>query len=506
MDREGYCCGTFSADTIASLIVLRRPSMRTPPAKRRERSTRTRLHSLEGQIMSDKGLLSDLNDFPESSSAPRSWTWPHGGKHRDFPASRLQARERARQRVQRAIQEERERARRQAENRRSEDVAGLPGTANHRPQSPDAAVATPETASANAAESESSQSQPLPGPSPVVQPGPRAKEPSVSPAGHQWEPVGELSRPAWFASRTDDTAYSVPAAPADTLQGVRDRLASRWFALQGLLESAAPALELHQAPIAMAASATPVLAVFSLAGGVGKTSLVATLARTLSSRGERVLLVETTPYGMLPFFFGARSRRSGVLRTFAPPAAEPDAPVQMIALDADSQLADSSADDPLATEIARYGQNSVRTIIDIATASATVARRVLRMAPLVLVPVVPDMNSVVNVDFIDGLFQKQSDSGANSSEVCYVLNRFDPTLPLHLDVREVLRERLGDRLLPFTLRRAPAVSEALAEGMTVIDYAPNSPVAADFNSLAAWLKARSAPTGCAAQGVRWTER
>ena len=56
----------------------------------------------------------------------------------------------------------------------------------------------------------------------------------------------------------------------------------------------------------------------------------------------------------------------------------------------------------------------------------------------------------------------------------YVLNQFDPSLPLHLDVREVLREQLGDRLLPFALRRAPAVSEALAEGMTVMDYAPNS--------------------------------
>ena len=59
--------------------------------------------------------------------------------------------------------------------------------------------------------------------------------------------------------------------------------------------------------------------------------------------------------------------------------------------------------------------------------------------------------------------------------------------------REVLREQLGDRLLPFALRRAPAVSEALAEGMTVMDYAPNSTVAEDFGSLAGWVKSQSAP-------------
>jgi cellulose biosynthesis protein BcsQ len=88
----------------------------------------------------------------------------------------------------------------------------------------------------------------------------------------------------------------------------------------------------------------------------------------------------------------------------------------------------------------------------------------------------------------------------------YVLNQFDHSLPLHLDVREVLREQLGDRLLPFALRRAPAMSEALAEGMTVMDYAPNSTVAEDYGSLAGWVKSLSAPASTGYRGVRWSER
>jgi cellulose biosynthesis protein BcsQ len=87
-----------------------------------------------------------------------------------------------------------------------------------------------------------------------------------------------------------------------------------------------------------------------------------------------------------------------------------------------------------------------------------------------------------------------------------VLNQFDPSLPLHLDIREVLREQLGDRLLPFAIRRAPAVSEALAEGMTVMDYAPNSTVAEDFGSLAGWVKSQSAAASSTYRGVRWSER
>ena len=88
----------------------------------------------------------------------------------------------------------------------------------------------------------------------------------------------------------------------------------------------------------------------------------------------------------------------------------------------------------------------------------------------------------------------------------YILSQFDPALPLHLDVREVLREQLGERLLPLALHRTPAVSEALAEGMTVMDYAPNSTAAEDFGSLAGWVKSLAAPASGAFRGVRWSER
>ena len=128
------------------------------------------------------------------------------------------------------------------------------------------------------------------------------------------------------------------------------------------------------------------------------------------------------------------------------------------------------------------------------------------MSPLVLVPVVPDMNSVVSVSSIDAFFEHNSNPAGKPSLPFYVLNQFDATLPLHLDVREVLREQLGERLLPFALRRAPAMSEALAEGMTVMDYAPGSTLAEDFATLAGWVKSLSAPATTSYRGVRWSER
>jgi cellulose synthase operon protein YhjQ len=316
------------------------------------------------------------------------------------------------------------------------------------------------------------------------------------------EPFG---RPAWLVEEHVDlpSAPPLPAPPEDTLQGSRDRLTSRWFALKGIFESpAAP----PEAPPAQMTSRAPVLAIFSLAGGVGKTSLVATLGRALSARGERVLLVDTAAYGLLPFYFGARDQRPGVLRTFTPPGSSGDAPLQMLTLDPETLGPESAPQEMLTQQIARYGRGASRVIVDLATASGATTRRVLRMAPTVLVPVVPDMNSVVSVGSIDAFFQHNSNPAGAKVVPYYVLNQFDATLPLHLDVREVLREQLGERLLPLSLRRTPAVSEALAEGMTVMDYAPNSTAAEDFSCLAGWLKNLAAPASPNFRGVRWSER
>jgi cellulose synthase operon protein YhjQ len=331
-------------------------------------------------------------------------------------------------------------------------------------------------------------------------------------AWSQPEPRESSGRPAWLMNDRPEVpqqapaapvAASVPQAPEDTLQGSRERMASRWFALRSVFEATPPTPEAVRETVVARA---PSLAIFSLAGGVGKTSLVATLGRALSARGERVLLVDTAAFGLLPFYFGARDQRPGMLRTFSPPGASTDAPIQMVTLDPEGLGPETPGQENLTAEILKYSRGVSRVIVDLATASGATTRRILRMQPLVVVPVVPDMNSVVSVSSIDAFFDRNGNPGGKASLPYYILNQFDPSLPLHLDVREVLREQLGDRLLPFALRRAPAISEALAEGMTVMDYAPNSALAEDFGALATWVKSLSAPATTTYRGVRWSER
>jgi cellulose synthase operon protein YhjQ len=278
--------------------------------------------------------------------------------------------------------------------------------------------------------------------------------------------------------------------------------ATRWYALRSIFAPVQSSMDPSSFPAFE--QRPPMVVVFSLAGGVGKTCLVATLGRVLSALGEHVLLAETAACGILPFYFGSRELRPGVVRTFFPPGAfgeDCDAPVQMLNLQGDGSPGESSQHDPLLADLLRDGRGASRIVVDVATANRKWMSRLLSLRPTLLVPILPDMSSVACLGSLEAL-----DAGSASGEkALYLLNQFDASSPLHRDVRAILQQQLGDRLLPFVLRRSSLVSEALAEGMTLIDYVPGSEVAADYRDLAGWLRSLSAPA-TAGSGVRWSER
>jgi cellulose synthase operon protein YhjQ len=297
----------------------------------------------------------------------------------------------------------------------------------------------------------------------------------------------------------------VQSSVADTLQHSRERVAARWFALKGVFEQPGQEPQQEQ-PVRQKEIRTPVLAVFSLAGGVGKTSLVATLGRALSALGEKVLLTDTTSHGLLPFYFGASELRQGVVRTFSPPSGSTDAPIYLLSYDVAERGGDEDAQEKLIEDIKGNSKGTHRILLDLTPGSGWVARKMSRMNPTILVPVAPDMNSVISLQAVEKYFHGTVDADGRPLQPYYVINQFDASLPLHLDVREVLRRQLGERLLPFVIRRTPTVSEALAEGMTIIDYAPETPIAEDYQNVAAWLRTISAPATAGFRNVRWSER
>jgi len=415
------------------------------------------------------------------------------------------------------------------ENRRDEPVdMALPSIAAPRPVAPPRPVSPPPLASPRPV---SPFSQPPVAPEPVR--GRRAQDDfGYQPVSSYADPpqrtpeslpesstVSSAQRaafgsgPAWLYAppASGPVKPAVPAqlpqqsSVAETLQHSRERVAARWYALKGVFEQ--PGQEqLEVAPVRQKETKTPVLAVFSLAGGVGKTSLVATVGRSLSSLGEKVLLTDTTSHGLLPFYFGASELRPGTVRTFSPPSGSTDAPIYLVSYDVDQKIGDEAAQNYLIEEIINNSRGTHRILLDLTSYSGWIVRHMARMNPTILVPLAPDMNSVISLQSIEKYFHGAVDGDGRQLQPYYLLNQFDASLPLHLDVREVLRRQLGDRLLPFVIRRAPAVSEALAEGMTVVDYAPESSVSEDYLNIATWLRTIAAPATAGFRNVRWSER
>lgn len=204
-------------------------------------------------------------------------------------------------------------------------------------------------------------------------------------------------------------------------------------------------------------------------------------------------------------FFGACDSRRSVVRTFRPPASSSDAPIRLATLDPEALVAEFAVQGSLAADFQKWAQGASRVIVDVATGSTSIVRGLSRMSPVVLVPLVPDVQAVVFAKSIDASFQRINSATGTNSEVYYLLYQFDSSLTLHRDVRNVLRDKLGERMLPFTLPHTPAVSEALAEGMTIVDYAPDSPATEEFASLAKWLEDVFATVAVNPRG-RWSER
>jgi cellulose biosynthesis protein BcsQ len=226
--------------------------------------------------------------------------------------------------------------------------------------------------------------------------------------------------------------------------------------------------------------------------------LVAAIGCLLAAEGTRSLLVDTHVYGLLPVFFGARELTAGTARTFA---GTDGAPLRVLVLDTSHQ----ETDHPLAERIAHHADGMDRILIDASTGSIKLLREVLPLLPTVFVVLAPDMASVVSLQTVQRAIEEMEEERGMEIQTFFLLNQFDPSLRLHRDVRERLTRQLGRRLFAFAVRRSNAVVEALAAGMTIVDYAPDSETVEDLRSLSKWIRELDETGLDEMQDVRWRQ-
>lgn len=240
------------------------------------------------------------------------------------------------------------------------------------------------------------------------------------------------------------------------------------------------------------------VALVSVAGGTGRTTLTAALAVLLARRQRQVVVVEMDEQNMLGTLLGLRGMPEQGLATHALRRDGPwhkstyrsnegvlFAPFGMLkpdALLAFDQLLEQQPDwlERSLREISLPDEGIV--LIDTARFPSIRAVQAVRCADLVLCVTRPDPYGcallATNFEILQG-----------ASKVLKVLsNGVYPARQLHHDVLTMLRARIGsEALLPHRVHLDEVVPEAYARGGYFFDDVPHSQTSHDLQGLANWL-------------------
>lgn len=283
---------------------------------------------------------------------------------------------------------------------------------------------------------------------------------------------------------TPDLGFPPPAEPAVLTPRPRMR---RWTGLDGVLSG--HVAQENNAEMPVRRISVPAVTLLSVSGGVGATSIAAALARLTAREGERALLLDAAIPSLLPFFFGARAARPQ-LSTFVAPDGNRSGAVHIASRDEGLTPAGDVA--WIWDAVASVASDTDVLIADVPVRNVGDGLGVFLKQTIPVLVLVPDVRCLASLQYLQGLLDEHEITTGKAARPFLLLNAFEAANPLHQEVQGRIAAKFKDRLLPFTIRRDQRFSDALAHGMTIVDYAPGSPVTQDLFRVAEWLRAKSA--------------
>jgi len=208
-----------------------------------------------------------------------------------------------------------------------------------------------------------------------------------------------------------------------------------------------------------------VIALAARKGGVGKTSLTANLAAEFLSLGFTVQVLDADPQQSLLRWAQLGQGKLATITTSIP------------------------TEDPerFKTVVKTAQKTADLVLIDTPPSFADPALLAALLADVVLIPCGPSMLDVFPAkDMLELLREVRTERKGNRPRIFFVPNRLLVRTNLSADLPASLAE-FGETVLPGIAQRT-VIAESTMEGLTVMEYAPNSPARREFQALALAIK------------------
>ncbi len=244
--------------------------------------------------------------------------------------------------------------------------------------------------------------------------------------------------------------------------------------------------------------ATTVITVTNQKGGVGKTTTAAALLTCLGNRGAKVLGIDLDPQGSLGFSLGLDIEHcTTIYDVFRASVDVNDAiyeagacdllPSNILLSAAEQEFTKPGREFLLKTAIARIKKEYDYIIIDTPPALNILTVNAYVATDSILIPMAPEILSLLGVSQIkDTIESVRSYYNSDLKILGILLNRYDNRLNLNREVNELVEQisaQLETTVFPIKIRSSVAVAESPAHGSSIVDYAPFSNPALDFEKL-----------------------